>query len=479
VDAQIQHGDCRELLRALPDRCVDSICNDIPYELGFMARAWDSSGIAFDVAMWAEVLRVAKPGAHMLVFGGTRTAHRIACAIEDAGWQCRDCIDWVYGSGFPKSLNLPGGLGTALKPAHEPIYLFRAPLEKGLTVAQNFAKWGTGVLNVDACRVGRQAADASGRAESGSAASPNLSMAGANYARDAKPDNAAGRWPPNLALTHDAACVRVGSRAVKANPTWDTPNRAPPTIFGSAVAEVSATHPTDGQAEDVPAWQCVEGCPVLAMDRQSGDTQTGSRFVSLAVSAGHQGHVFGKESRAAGTPKPHHSDAGTASRYFPQSEWSELDDLEPFVYAAKASRGERDRGLDHFRARSGGEATARADDSAGTNSPRAGAGRKGGARNSHPTVKPIEVLRYCCRLITPKAGGLVLDHTCGVGSSGVAATLEGFRFLGFELNDTDAEPYVTIARARLAHVSGASYVPRQALQSDAPPRQLALFEVAE
>ena len=197
---ELMQGDCREKMKEIPTTSVDAVITDPPYELGFMGKKWDSSGIAYDVEMWKECLRVLKPGGHLLSFGGTRTYHRMACAIEDAGFEIRDMIEWVYGSGFPKSHNigkavdkLQGnkreeaervigrtqgktidygeygtskyynktkgsfeweGYGTALKPAHEPICMARKPLEKGLTVAKNVLKWGTGGLNIDACRVG-------------------------------------------------------------------------------------------------------------------------------------------------------------------------------------------------------------------------------------------------------------------------------------------------------------------------------------
>jgi hypothetical protein len=196
----IRHGDCREVLKQLPDCSVDSIVTDPPYELGFMGKAWDSTGVAYQVEVWQECLRVLKVGGHLLAFGGSRTYHRLACAIEDAGFQIRDQIMWVYGSGFPKSLNISkaidksagaerevvskgmsgktaiwqeeGGMGdfditapataeakqwegwgTALKPAHEPIVMARKPLVG--TVAQTVLTHGTGGINIDGCRVGR------------------------------------------------------------------------------------------------------------------------------------------------------------------------------------------------------------------------------------------------------------------------------------------------------------------------------------
>ena len=202
---QVLHGNSLEVLKTLEDNFVDSIVTDPPYELGFMGKKWDNTGIAYNVDLWKECLRVLKPGGHLLAFGGTRTYHRMACAIEDAGFEIRDCIQWLYGSGFPKSHNISkaidkklgverevigkgtagktalgqgsgwnktynpheyditrdeteqakrwSGWGTALKPANEPIVLARKPLSEK-TIAENVMKWGTGGLNIDGCRIG-------------------------------------------------------------------------------------------------------------------------------------------------------------------------------------------------------------------------------------------------------------------------------------------------------------------------------------
>jgi site-specific DNA-methyltransferase (adenine-specific) len=147
----------------MPDNSVDSIVTDPPYELGFMGKSWDNSGIAYSVELWSQALRVLKPGGHLLAFGGSRTYHRLASAVEDAGFEIRDQIMYLYGSGFPKSHNLKAqqwqGWGTALKPAHEPIVVARKPLIG--TVATNVLTYGTGALNIDGSRVGTT--DALGR----------------------------------------------------------------------------------------------------------------------------------------------------------------------------------------------------------------------------------------------------------------------------------------------------------------------------
>jgi site-specific DNA-methyltransferase (adenine-specific) len=178
VTVRILIGDCRERLKELPDASVDSCVCDPPYHLtkphdkrsmhgrdqgeinakqfkrlagGFMGQAWDGGDVAFQPDTWAEVRRVLKPGGHLIAFSGTRTYHRLAVAIEDAGFEIRDQLAWVYGSGFPKSLNLGDGWGTALKPSWEPIALCRNPLEG--TNAANMAKYGVGGLNIDGCRI--------------------------------------------------------------------------------------------------------------------------------------------------------------------------------------------------------------------------------------------------------------------------------------------------------------------------------------
>ena len=388
-------GDCREVMVTLGDATVDAVVTDPPYELGFMAKKWDSSGIAYDYGMWAEVLRVLKPGGHLLAFGGTRTSHRMVCAIEDAGFVVRDSLVWMYGSGFPKSLDmwtvlhpfyLPrsappewsalaeayDGYGTALKPAHEPICLARKPLIG--TVAANVTEHGTGALNVDGCRVGTSKPEVgpgkhvvdnrvfgSGLGvPSGSAMDPNI-----------------GRWPPNVLLDDEAAAMA-----------------------GEQSGEQSGERP----AGNVPAY--------------TGDArQTYGHF---------NGRAF--EPRSMG-------DTGTAARFFPR-----------FNYCAKTSTAEREAGLDAFPVNTGGECTDRQDGTAGLNSPRAGAGRRGGRRNTHPTVKPVKLMRWLVRLVTPP-NGLVLDPFTGSGTTGMACALEGFRFIGAELDEHHAE----IARARIRY----------------------------
>jgi DNA modification methylase len=204
----LYHGDNREVLKQLPDNSIDSIVTDPPYELGFMGKKWDSTGIAYDVELWREVLRVLKPGGHLLAFSGSRTYHRMAVAIEDAGFDIRDQIMWIYGSGFPKSHNLKGewqGWGTALKPAHEPIVMARKPVTA--TVAANVLEWGVGGLNIDDTRV---ASDDGFEKAWDKPVTTNISAKGGKYISkgnnhivDLSGYKPLGRWPANV--IHDGS----------------------------------------------------------------------------------------------------------------------------------------------------------------------------------------------------------------------------------------------------------------------------------
>ena len=213
---QIHIGSNLDVLPTLPDNSVDSIVTDPPYELGFMGKSWDSSGIAYNVTLWRECLRVLKPGGHLLAFSGSRTYHRMTCAIEDAGFEVRDQIMWVYGSGFPKSHNISkamikhgeaseqwDGWGTALKPAHEPICVARKPLEG--TVVDNICKWGVGGMNIDACRVGTTVETWPSSRSYGSDGTEVYWSTGSKGKKETQNTGKClnGRWPANL--IHDGS----------------------------------------------------------------------------------------------------------------------------------------------------------------------------------------------------------------------------------------------------------------------------------
>ena len=372
----LRHGDCREIIATLDDNSIDAIVTDPPYELGFMGKKWDNTGIAYDVHLWTECLRVLKPGGYLLAFGGTRTYHRMACAIEDAGFEIRDSIHWLYGSGFPKShdvskaidkaageqgevigerkfgktstgqgagwnanavaatgkqtLYAPAtdaareweGWGTALKPAHEPIVVARKPLTG--TVAANVLEHGTGALNIDGARIGRVAGDVSIAGKRTATFGTQETQSGGDGSGGWK-QNDEGRWPANVI--------------------------------------------TDGSID---------------------------------------------------------------------AEWVR------YFYCAKPSRAERDAGLGELPTSTGGQSTGRIDGTAGLNSPRAGAGRTGGSKNTHPTVKPLALMRYLVRLVTPP-GGTVLEPFAGSGTTLAAAILEGFNAIGCELT----ADYLPIIKGRI------------------------------
>jgi len=401
---KILKGDCLDILPTLDAESVDAVVTDPPYGLKFMGKDWDHSvpGEHF----WREILRVAKPGAHLLAFGGTRTYHRLVCAIEDAGWEIRDTIAWVYGSGFPKSLDVskaidreagadrkvvgryklpngqewnlrqaddgsqmhsPGaftasgtrtldvtapsteearkwsGWGTALKPAFEPIVLARKPLVG--TVAANVQEYGTGALNIDGCRV-----------ETGELAGKIYNNQNTGWKCTSKPStilgNPNGRWPANF--VHD------GSEEVV--------ELFPETISGA----ISPNHKNKG----------IEHIGTFKIRDRSGEYDIPSS-------------------------------SGSAARFF---------------YTAKASRAERNHGLSGMRRAamnwSSGEKSPGTFQSPNTDRT---------SENFHPTVKPISLMTWICRLITPP-GGVILDPFMGSGSTGVAAKREGFDFLGIELD---------------------------------------------
>jgi hypothetical protein len=405
-----------------------------------------------------------------------------------------------------KQLN---GWGTAAKPAHEVWWLVRKPLAG--TVAANVLEYGTGAINVDDCRVAHASpADLEAHEQQvatlkdkggvlGNSWKNSSDLSGANEV------NTAGRWPPNLLFSHQPECRCIGTVEVDANPTWDTPNRAtePSKFTGSEISPVRhATRAGEASAdrrytksgvtgfaalpgrrdpyagsgdytEVVEQWKCIDGCPVRELSLQSGRLTSGTG-ARMNAAAGLRGNSLGTESRPAGTAMIEYGDTGTAARFFPQFQQSELDDLTPFLYQAKPSTSERDRGLEAFRVLSGGDATGRKDGSAGTQSPRAGAGRTGGRRNHHATVKSVELIRWLTRLITPP-GGLVVDPFAGSGTGGIAALRDGYRWLGFELNDDDEEPSVSVARARISWCEGREYIPRPSLRAKDSPAKLSLL----
>jgi len=382
----IHIGDCLEVMRGMAESSVDAIVTDPPYGLSFMGKRWDYDVPSTEI--WAECLRVLKPGGHLLAFAGTRTQHRMAVRIEDAGFEIRDMIAWVYGSGFPKSHNGPWG-GTALKPAIEPITVARKPLSG--TVAATWEEHGTAGLNIDACRI--ETADKLGGGDQSAepkvgpdgwhrpwmqdeqAKAAHAERCNANVAKA----EALGRWPANL--IHD------GSGEVLA---------AFPAASGQK-ADLS----DDG--ESTRFSNVYEGGP-LPRGREASSNSTNQGAVGFNM-----------------RPGARRLDSGSAARFF---------------YCAKATREDRNDGLD--------SGLAPAVSAGATMRDRETANWQARNGNHHPTVKPTALMRYLCRLVTP-AGGLVLDPFMGSGSTGKAAVLEGLQFIGIELDPA----YAAIAEARI------------------------------
>ncbi len=386
---RLHAGDCREIMKTLDADSVDACVTDPPYELDFMGKAWDRSGVAFDPATWREVFRVLKPGAHLLAFGGTRTHHRLIVAIEDAGFEIRDCLGWLYGSGFPKSHNLDGereGWGTALKPAWEPVCMARKPFRG--TVAENVARHGVGAVNIDGCRI------ATGDKLGGGAESDS---------RDAraKHEGFASPWmdDPQARAAH-AERVRANVQKAEILGRW------PANILHDGSDEVLAVFPSEAGA----------AAPV--------HTRNGDKFRNSF------GDFPGNVDEAGST---FHADTGSAARFF---------------YCAKVSPAERDDGLAHLDpvafARSTGAQSAVAAGLDNQGAGGVGLNRVQRVRNTHPTVKPTDLMAYLCRLVTPP-GGTVLDPFCGSGSTGRGAVREQFHFVGIDLDPQN----IAIAEARI------------------------------
>ncbi len=431
---QILQGDCIKEMAKLEEASVDAVVCDPPAGIAFMGKSWDRDRGGRDrwvewlTKAMVEALRCCKPGAHAFVWALPRTSHWTALALEEAGWEIRDRIAHHFGTGFPKSKNLGDGVGTALKPATEDWWLARKPFS-GSTTA-NFVEYGTGGINVDGCRIEHQTVNGGNLAEN-----PHLresiKNSGSTFGADGElTQNPEGRWPANVVLSHLEECEQVGTKIVKPSNGSGKASAKSGGLSG-IFGEGSEEDMSGGQGgeEVVAAWDCAPGCPVAELDAQSGNRpgfssggvrkQEGDR---VAIGSGLHGN--GDRSQLYG-------DSGGASRFF---------------YCAKASRGERNAGLEEF------PAAKSADDGYGSiqypkldrAAPREN-WQPHKTANHHPTVKSINFGRHLVRLVTPP-GGVVLDHFAGSGSIGCSTVLEGFDFIGIE---KDPE-YVAITEARIA-----------------------------
>jgi DNA modification methylase len=494
---------------------VDTIVTDPPYELGFMGKKWDASGVAFDPATWAEALRVAKPGAFLLAFGGTRTWHRLACAIEDAGWIIRDCLMWMYGSGFPKSHDISKAIdkaavvdcsncnGTGIGQRLDGTYvaLCTNHSEGGL--------WGPADFETERCVecgekvvefkpqtfpcmcvdcngsgkvrgaerevVGKRIRSGDKRSyesngdsvfvgsETGSLTAPSTPLA---QLWDGWGTALAPSWEPIIvamkpldgtfaanAERHGVAGLWIDGARVSGEPVpqFSKENKRPGTSFDVGSKRT-------GETSNIGRWppNCIlDEHAAGLLDEQSGVSTSSSSY--RPPDKGGSGNCYTVPHKEGGHRG--HNDSGGASRFFKV--------IEPdtrFRYVAKPSRAERDAGCYALEPR-------QRDDSRNADQPSMHGG-KGNAynrgakpvRNPHPTVKPVALMRYLVRLTRTPTGGVVLDPFCGSGTTGMACELEGRDFVGVDLNPD----YCELARARIAHVK------KHGTDWKADPRQVAL-----
>lgn len=470
------NGDCLVELKKLKSNTLDSLVTDPPAGISFMGKNWDSDKggrnewINWMESVMRECFRVLKPGAHGLVWAIPRTSHWTAMALEYAGFEIRDVITHLFGSGFPKSLDIskaidkaagaerentgvlmPGhsegrnrtygkngeiygdvkeakayvtlpasaesklwqGFGTALKPASEHWILVRKPLSEK-TVAANVLKHGTGGINIDASRIGTTD-KVSGGAKM--ASSGNTTNAFQDYEPGPHKINTQGRFPANLVLSHNDDCVEVGTKKVKGDSGSVVKSGLTKTEArswkNSSIGGINRTrYSSEDGTETVSDFSCTPGCAVAELDRQSGVSGGDKRTKKKHVGNVGNGHTHGNMGPAI-EGSPCYQDSGGASRFF---------------YCAKASKSEKNAGC---------EGLADLGEGLDPNAPALD-------KNHHPTVKPLKLMSYLITMITPPKG-VVLDPFMGSGSTGVAAVTNGFKFVGIEKE----KEYLAIAKKRI------------------------------
>ena len=471
---RLHNHDCLKVLKMMieDEVFVDSIVTDPPYELGFMGRSWDSTGIAFQKETWELCFEVLKPGGHLLAFSGSRTYHRMAVAIEDAGFEIRDQVMWLYGSGFPKSMNVGkiidkklrgvgigksdpksplhgtkrqkidgsnakhdmsplyktqnveyeyehdiskqwDGWGTALKPAHEPLVLARKPLSEK-SIADNVLKHRTGGINIDECRV-----------EGNDAKYPDTNPDFRDQGRQSKENMGIDKL--SFGQTENVKRKKVVRKSRDENGVWTNDN-------SGMKAEGSEYADADPRGR-FPSNVMHDGSDVVKDIFPNTKSSNVSRERKAGTEFG-QSSGWNKHNNVDSGLMPAYGDDGSASRYF---------------YCAKTSKAEKNQGLNNFpiKNKKGGGGTSNNvwyEDDVNSASGKFGS-EKAPSKNVHPTVKPIKLMKYLCRLITPK-GGTILDPFMGSGSTGMAAKEENFDFVGIEKE----EEYFNIASARIESV---------------------------
>jgi len=445
---KLYQGDMLDMLEAIEPETIDSIITDPPYELNFMGKGWDNAGVSFQKETWEKCFEVLKPGGYLLAFGGSRTFHRIACAIEDAGFEIRDTIMWLYGAGFPKSMNVGKQLekrledektkqktehdlrlmwerdlqktkqqqdkesnviqeqcrtqesrevieywnkfGTALKPSFEPIIVARKPFKGSLV--DNVIEYGIGGINIDECRV--------------------------EYEKTANP----ATNPLYRQQNADKYKQVQGGELSNGVVSW-TSGKNGVSEMGRFPANTILTY------DEIDFDEVCGGFPNNTASYRKGNRDSRKAMFD-----------FGSQDKT----NQGYTDSGSASRYF---------------YCAKASKKDRDEGLDEFELKGAKELLNREENSDGASwngkysSGNAYAGAGCPKKNTHPTVKPTELMQYLVRLVTPN-GGIILDPFNGSGSTGKAVMYENkernkkYKYIGIELT----EEYLHISKARIEYV---------------------------
>ena len=424
---ELHNGDCKEVLKSLPDNSVDSIVTDPPYELGFMGKSWDSTGIANDATMWAECLRVLKPGGHLLAFSGTRTYHRMASAIEDAGFEIRDMIEWVYGSGFPKSLNI-GKKIDQIQGNEREVIGKKIDLSTGRPMSAKQAKAGNG-KNIN------EGWDRPWRADDRHCEEMTLLTKGTSEWEG---------WGTALKPAHEPICMArkpISEKTVAENCLkWGTGGI---NIDESRVGIEERTYsganmlmeerPWNINQNEKPTFTVNGRFPANLIHDGSDEVvacfpETG-KSISSKRGADRNGNVYGMYNECD-TVRGYDDNGGSAARFF-----------KSILYYPKASKSERNKGCDGLEEKQGGGMKGTELQTLLTGS---GNIRNNMMKNNHPTVKPVKLMEYLIEMVTPE-NGTVLDPFMGSGTTGVAAVNLNRNFIGIELD----AGYFEIAKKRI------------------------------
>jgi len=435
MSAMILHGDCRELLRAMESNSFDSVVTDPPYEYSFMNARWDGTGIAFDVEMWKEIFRVLKPGAWGVVFGADRRVHRVMCAIEDAGFVLRHLGTWVSAQVFPKSLDASKAVDARLGKTAEREVIGSKLGRPGYTDKQSEESlvYGEGLMNGP----DKLSARWNGYGTALKTMEPWVLIRKPMVDENGKPWTLA----ENL-MRWGVGALNIDGARLPLSEDGNSKQAATSTLGGYGGSKDGHYELGDGRKyTDLGRWPSALICSDLDIEGPI-----------LGV------EVFGAaDDDLDGVLGPYTKHFRIGDRVVTAVDDELLNGLIPsLVVCPKVGPGERDLGCDLLAEQ--WVDSSREEGSDGRNSPRAGAGRQAKRRNTHPTVKPISLMRHLIRMVTP-AGGKVLDTFSGSAAGGMAAVWEGMDYVGCELMDTDEQPFVRIGRARLEY----------ALRTPAPP----------